>query len=751
MKDQIFGVLQRVGRSFMLPIALLPVAGLFLGIGGSFTNETMLTSYNLIGVMGPGTVIYAILTIMMAAGEIVFKNLPIIFAMGVAIGMARQEKAVAALAGVIGYFIMHTVIGALITITGTYTQETLTTANELGFMEAAKKGIEYIPIVANQLLPSGSITDTVGITSLQMGVFGGIIVGLGVAALHNKFYKVEFPPVLSFFGGTRFVPIITAVVFLFVGALMFYIWPFIQNGIYALGGLVMASGYFGTFIYGFIERALIPFGLHHVFYLPFWQTGLGGTMVVDGVLVEGAQNIFFAQLASPDVTHFSVEATRFMSGKFSFMIFGLPGAALAMYKCAKTNRQKAVGGLLISAALTAMITGITEPIEFTFLFVAPFLYVIHCVFAGLSYMFMHMLNVGVGMTFSGGLIDLTLFGILQGNAKTNWIYIVIVGIGYFFVYYFLFRFLINKFNLKTPGREDEDEETKLYTRADVEAKKNKNLVGGSEPSASESSDPVSALITAGLGGKKNIVDLDSCATRLRVTVVDGDIIDESTLKVSGAIGVIKKGSGIQVIYGPKVTVIKSKLDEYLQSPESDVETDMAVLDEPKAAQPPEAEKLIIPDTGIPAVTAVFAAPIDGRIASITETPDDAFSQKMVGDGVVIFPTGNKIYAPCDARVEVLFPTFHAVGLTSLTGIEVLIHVGIDTVKLAGKGFKAFVKQGDQVKKGDLLLELDLDFISKNAPSTAIPIVFTNLDEKQKVTILKVGTVKANENAFAIES
>ncbi|MBC3888596.1 PTS glucose transporter subunit IIA [Acetobacterium paludosum] len=745
MKDKIFGVLQRVGRSFMLPIALLPIAGLFLGIGGSFTNETMLTSYNLMGIMGPGTIIYGILTVMMAAGEIVFNNLPIIFAMGVAIGMARQEKAVAALAGVIGYFIMHTVIGALITLTGTYTPETLLAANETGLIAAAKKGVEYIPLVANQLLPSGSISSTVGITSLQMGVFGGIIVGLGVAALHNKFYKIELPSVLSFFGGTRFVPIITAVVFLFVGALMFYIWPFIQNGIYALGGLVMASGYFGTFIYGFIERALIPFGLHHVFYLPFWQTGLGGTMTVDGVVVEGAQNIFFAQLASPDVQHFSVEATRFMSGKFSFMIFGLPGAALAMYKCAKTSRQKAVGGLLMSAALTAMITGITEPIEFTFLFVAPFLYVIHCVLAGLSYMFMHMLNVGVGMTFSGGLIDLTLFGILQGNAKTNWIYIVLVGVAYFFVYYFLFKFLIQKFNLKTPGREDDDEETKLYTRTDVDAK-NKAKNAGSEGLPLASSDPVSAMITTGLGGKKNIVDLDSCATRLRVTVKNGEIIDEKILKYSGAIGVIKKGNGIQVIYGPKVTVIKSKLDEYLQSPESDLETDIPVIQEPSEIPKEKATEIEAPKA-----TEIFGSPIDGVIANITETPDDAFSQKMVGDGVVIFPTGNKIYAPCDASVDVLFPTKHAVGLTSFRGTEILIHIGIDTVKLDGQGFTAFVKQGDQVKKGDLLLTLDLDYIAKNAPSTAIPIVFTNLSDNQKVKILKSGTIKANEAAFSIES
>jgi PTS system D-glucosamine-specific IIC component len=750
MKDKIFGVLQRVGRSFMLPIALLPVAGLFLGIGGSFTNETMLTSYHLIDVMGPGTIIYSILTIMMSAGEIVFANLPIIFAMGVAIGMARQEKAVAALAGVIGYFIMHTVIGALITITGTYTAETLATANETGLLAATAKGLAFVPIVASQLLPSGSIANTVGITSLQMGVFGGIIVGLGVAALHNRFYKVEFPPVLSFFAGTRFVPIITAVVFLFVGGLMFYIWPFIQNGIYALGGLVMASGYFGTFIYGFIERALIPFGLHHVFYLPFWQTGLGGTMVVDGVLVEGAQNIFFAQLASPDVTHFSVAATRFMSGKFSFMIFGLPGAALAMYKCAKSDRQKAVGGLLISAALTAMITGITEPIEFTFLFVAPFLYVIHSVLAGLSYMFMHILNVGVGMTFSGGLIDLTLFGILQGNAKTNWIYIVVVGVAYFFVYYFLFRFLINKFNIKTPGREDEDEETKLFTRADLDAK-NKAKKGGTGASAPASSDPVSALITAGLGGKANIVDLDSCATRLRVTVVDGDLIDEATLKSSGAIGVIAKGNGIQVIYGPKVTVIKSKLDEYLQSPESDQAPDPVVSDSAATAATDAAPVAADPGPATAKTITVFSAPVDGRIASSSETPDEAFSQKMVGDGVVIFPTGSKIYAPCDAHVEVLFPTHHAIGLISADGTEVLIHVGIDTVKLNGEGFTAAVAQGDQVKKGDLLLELDLLLIAQKGYDTAIPIIFTNLTENQTVTLLKTGTITAHEEAFAVES
>ena len=448
MKDKIFGVLQRVGRSFMLPIAILPVAGLFLGIGGSFTNANMIEAYGLTKILGEGTLLHALLVVLNKCGDIVFANLPLIFAMGVAIGMAKKEKDVAALSGAIAFLIMHSAIGALLDLTGKATT-----------------------------LPDGSVTSVLGIQSLQMGVFGGILVGLGVAALHNRFYKIELPQVLSFFGGTRFVPIISAIVYLFVGILMFFIWPVIQNGIFAIGDLVRSSGYAGTFLYGLMERALIPFGLHHVFYLPFWQTAVGGTAMVGGQLVEGAQNIFFAELANGNISHFSVEATRFMSGKFPLMIFGLPGAALAMYKCANPKKKKIVSSLLLSAALTSMITGITEPIEFTFLFVAPVLYAVHCIFAGLAYMFMHIFNVGVGMTFSGGLIDLTLFGIMQGNAKTNWIWVVIVGIVYFIVYYFLFSFLIKKFNFKTPGRDENEEEVKLYTRNDVNAKNSRENNG----------------------------------------------------------------------------------------------------------------------------------------------------------------------------------------------------------------------------------------------------------------------------------
>ena len=531
-----FSVLQRVGRAFMLPIALLPIAGLLLGVGASFTNTTMLEAYNLMGIMGPGTFLYSVFTLLSSVGTVIFDNLPILFAMGVALGMAENEKATATLSAAIAFFVMHKTINALLLITG-----------------KLEPGV----------LQEGAVANVVGIESLQMGVFGGIIVGLGVAYLNNRFYKIRLPNVISFFGGTRFVPIISTLAYVLVGVLMFFVWPFIQSGIFALGNLVLKSGYAGTFIYGFIERILIPFGLHHVFYLPFWQTGVGGSMLIDGVMIYGAQNIFFAELASPSTTVFSVSATRFMSGKFPFMIFGLPGAALAMYTCAKDTKKKVAGGLLLSAALTAMLTGITEPIEFTFLFVAPMLYVIHSVLAGLSYMLMHILGVGVGMTFSGGIIDLTLFGILQGNAKTNWIMIPLVGVAYFIIYFFLFRFLILRKNLATPGREDDTEETKLYTRKDYNAKNNIDDVSLNSQKAD--TNHTSRLILDGLGGKENIVSLDCCATRLRVSVKNSEIVRDSLLKQSGAAGVIKKGNGIQVVYGPQVAVIKSELEDYLKT------------------------------------------------------------------------------------------------------------------------------------------------------------------------------------------
>jgi PTS system, glucose subfamily, IIA component len=706
MKDEIFGVLQRVGRSFMLPIAILPVAGLFLGIGGSFTNETMLATYGLTGLLGPGTFAYSILSVMSAAGNVVFGNLPLIFAMGVAIGMAKKEKEVAALAAAIAFFIMHASIGAMINIHG-----------------------------GTDALLSGAATSVLGITSLQMGVFGGIIVGLGVAALHNRFYKIELPQVLSFFGGTRFVPIISAITYLIVGILMFYVWPPVQIGIYKVGDIVLKSGYAGTWVYGLMERLLIPFGLHHVFYLPFWQTAVGGTAEVGGKLIEGAQNIFFAELGTKGIQHFSVSATRFMSGKFPLMIFGLPGAALAMYQCAKPEKRKVVGGLLISAALTSMLTGITEPIEFTFLFVAPALYGIHCIFAGAAYMLMHMLGVGVGMTFSGGLIDLFLFGILQGNAKTSWIWVVIVGIGYFVVYYLLFTFLIKKFDLKTPGRDD-SEEVKLYRRSDLEAKKN---------AQNGEADELSAMICQGLGGKKNISDIDCCATRLRCTVHKANLVNDALLKKTGASGVVHRGVGVQIIYGPRVTVIKSNLEDYLlTAPDEEVamsSVEKNVSEEKSVSN--EAQGNVIN-------TIILDSPLTGKAEDLSKAPDEAFASKMMGDGAVVTPIDGIVVAPADGFISFVFPSKHAVGLTTNDGLELLIHIGIDTVKLDGKGFETFVKDGDKVKKGDKLLSFDINFVKENAPSLTSPCICTSLNDKQKVRLLKTGDIKAGEEFIAID-
>ena len=698
MKDKIFGVLQRVGRSFMLPIALLPVAGLLLGIGSSFTNETMLAAYGLNSVIHPGTLIYTILDVMSQTGSAVFNNLALLFAMGVAIGMARKEKEVAALSGAVAYIIMNTAIQAMI--------------NAAGGVDA---------------MPANSTTTMLGITTLQMGVFGGIVVGLGVAALHNKFYKIELPQVLAFFGGTRFVPIISSIVYLVVGIAMFYIWPVVQSGIAALGALVLASGYAGTFIYGLLERALIPFGLHHVFYMPFWQTAVGGTAIIDGVTVTGAQNIFFAELASKSTTVFSVSATRFMAGKFPFMMFGLPGAALAMYHCAKPEKKKAAGGLLLSAALTAFLTGITEPLEFTFIFVALPMYAVHCVLAGLSFMLMHILNVGVGMTFSGGLIDLVLFGAMQGNAKTHWIWVVVVGAVYFVLYYLIFRFMISKFDYKTPGRDDA-EEVKLYTRADVNAR---SAASGSNAPAGD--DPVSALIVEGLGGTDNLSDVDCCATRLRCTVKDAALVRQDVLKASGASGVICKGNGVQVVYGPKVAVIKAKLEDYLEN----APKTPAATAAPAPAAAPAAPAAAAKDT-------VLAACLTGTVVPLAEVKDEAFASGALGDGIAIEPAVGELVAPADGEISSTFDTHHAVGMTTVDGAELLMHIGIDTVKLGGKHFTYLVNEGDKVRKGQPLIRFDIEAIKAEGYPVTTPLIVCNTDEYAAVTPKASGTVKQGD-------
>lgn len=703
MKKHLFSLLQRIGQSFMLPIALLPIAGIFLGIGSSLTNTNMLAAYHLKGLMGPGTAPYILFSLLNSAGSIIFDNLPILFAVGVAIGMARSEKSTAALSSIVAFFVMHSTIGSLITYTG-----------------------------RSHSFLTGATSEIVGITSLQMGVFGGIIVGLGVAALHNRFYKIELPKVFSFFGGTHFIPIISAITYVGIGILMFYIWPPIQILINDAGKLVLMSGYGGTFVYGLLERALIPFGLHHVFYMPFWQTAVGGRELVNGQLIEGAQNIFFAELASPDTSHFSVAATRFMSGKFPLMMFGLPGAALAMYTCARPENKKAVGSLLLSAAISSAVTGITEPLEFAFLFVAPPLYVIHCAFAGLSYMLMHMLNVGIGMTFSGGFLDFFLFGILQGNTKTSWLHVIPVGILYFIVYFIVFRVMILKFNYQTPGHEKDN-------AAPVNNADNK-----------------SQQILDGLGGLENISDLSCCATRLRVTLHRPSKLNKEKLLATGAAAVVANGDGVQVVYGPEVTVIHARLQDYIaqiipaSSSTADnsaaVPTTSAEVSNPAvSAEAKDSDNLSVAD----AITDIVYAPCNGTVIPLKEINDGVFSEGYIGEGLAIEPVDGSFYAPFDCSVAMVFDTHHAIALHTANDTELILHVGLDTVKLNGQHLEVFVQEGQKIQKGDLILRADLEGIQSAGCRTVTPVVITGAGGAESVELLKTGPVHIGDAVLKV--
>lgn len=703
MKKHIFSLLQRIGQSFMLPIALLPIAGIFLGIGSSLTNTNMLAAYHLKGLMGPGTAPYILFSLLNSAGSIIFDNLPILFAVGVAIGMARTEKATAALSSIVAFFVMHSTIGSLITYTG-----------------------------RSHSFLTGATTEIVGITSLQMGVFGGIIVGLGVAALHNRFYKIELPRVFSFFGGTHFIPIISAITYVGIGILMFYIWPPIQILINDAGKLVLMSGYGGTFVYGLLERALIPFGLHHVFYMPFWQTAVGGRELVNGQLIEGAQNIFFAELASPDTSHFSVAATRFMSGKFPLMMFGLPGAALAMYTCARPENKKAVGSLLLSAAISSAVTGITEPLEFAFLFVAPPLYVIHCAFAGLSYMLMHMLNVGIGMTFSGGFLDFFLFGILQGNTKTSWLHVIPVGILYFIVYFIVFRVMILKFNYQTPGHEKDN-------AAPVNNADNK-----------------SQQILDGLGGLENISDLSCCATRLRVTLHRPSKLNKEKLLATGAAAVVANGDGVQVVYGPEVTVIHARLQDYIAQiiPASSSAADNSaaapttsaeVSNPAVSAEAKDSDNLSVAD----AITDIVYAPCNGTVIPLKEINDGVFSEGYIGEGLAIEPVDGSFYAPFDCTVAMVFDTHHAIALHTANDTELILHVGLDTVKLKGQHLEVFVQEGQKIQKGDLILRADLEGIQSAGYRTVTPVIITGASGAESVELLKTGPVHIGDAVLKV--
>ncbi|MEH7096062.1 glucose-specific PTS transporter subunit IIBC [Neobacillus vireti] len=673
-----FGTLQKVGKALMLPVALLPAAGILLALGAALVNPALLDLAPWLDNSG----VAMVASVMKNAGDIVFGNLPLLFAVGVAVGLAGGEGT-AGLAAIIGYLIMNVTMGTV-----------------LGLDAKSINGTSHVSVL--------------GIPTLQTGVFGGIIVGIIAAAMYNKFFEIELPSYLGFFAGKRFVPIVTAGTAIILGLLMLVIWPPIQSGLNAFSNnMVNANLTLSAFIFGVIERSLIPFGLHHIFYSPFWYE-FGTYTTKAGQVVHGDQRIFMAQI-SDHVKNLT--AGTFMTGKFPFMMFGLPAAALAIYHEAKPEKKAFVGGLMASAGLTAFLTGITEPIEFSFLFVAPVLFGIHAIFAGLSFMVMHLLNVKIGMTFSGGLIDYILFGLI--NPQTHAWLVIPVGLVFAVIYYFGFRFAIRKFDLKTPGRELEEEE-------------------GQQTTGKASGGDLASNILDAMGGRDNIANLDACITRLRVSVKDIKNVNKDELKRLGAAGVLEVGNNIQAIFGPRSETIKGQMKDIMSgkrpraaAPEQQQTQSAAATDVMQAARQNE----------------VFAAPLKGEIKPITEVPDQVFAGKMMGDGFAIVPSEGMVVSPVNGKIVNLFPTKHAIGILSDTGREILIHVGIDTVNLKGQGFETLVTENEIIEQGQPLLKFDINYIKEHATSTITPIVFTNLAEGEKVVLEKSGQVNIKQEGI----
>ena len=721
-----FAVAQQIGKALFLPIAVLPFAGVLLGIGASFSNPTTIAAYGLESVLHPGGGLFSFMLILSNVGGVIFGNLPLIFALAVALGLAKKEKGIAVLGAAIFYLVMLTTIHVFLVLDGS--------------------------LVDGAIAPhvrEGAITDVLGIRTLQMGVFAGIVTGLVSSWICDRFYKQQLPPAFAFFGGTRFVPIANMTFGIIAGVVMYFVWPFVQEGIFKLGALVQAAGYVGTFLFGCFERALIPFGLHHIFYLPFWQTGLGGTAIIDGQTVMGAQNIFFAELASPNTQHFSVEACRFLMGKFPFMMAGLPAAAFAMYTCARPEKKEQAASLLFSVGLTSFLTGITEPIEFTFLFLAKELFGFHVIFAGLSFMLCHMFGIAIGTTFSDGLIDFLLYGVLPGNAKSSWISMLPIFAGYAVLYFFTFRFFILKWDLKTPGREEGDEEMKMVSKDDYRKATGVGVAGGGAAPAGLPADfdVKSANILVGVGGVDNVTEIDCCATRLRLTLVDGSKVDEAKLKSTGAGGVVLKGNAIQVIYGPSVTIVKANFEEFVEAiREGKIDRAMAeqaggggAAPAPAAAEP---EKPKMKDSKL-------GAHEIGRMMLMNEVPDDAFASRAMGDGAAIEPSEGKLFAPADGTINLVFPTNHAVGMVTDDGTELLMHIGVDTVKLNGQHFEAHVQAEQKVKRGDLLVTFDIEAIHKAGYPVTTPLIVVNTPAYSTLRPLKTGDVKPEDDFLEV--
>ncbi|KUF35666.1 MULTISPECIES: N-acetylglucosamine-specific PTS transporter subunit IIBC [Lysinibacillus] len=637
-----FAFLQKIGKSLMFPIATLPAAALLLRLG----------SGDMLGAV-PNEAIQYIASIMAASGNAILGNLPIIFAIGIAMGFAHDSSGGAALAGAIAHLVLVAVLG---------------TVNE----------------------------------ELNMGVFGGIIAGITAGLLYNKYYNVKFPEWLSFFGGRRFVPIITSITMAILASILAIVWGPIQGGIDSVGNWMIGAGSLGVGMYGFFNRLLIPVGLHHVINTVIWFD-FGEFTNAAGEVVKGDIHRFLA--GDPSAGHFQ-------AGFFPIMMFGLPAACLAMYFAAKKEKRPVVGGMFFSIALTAFLTGVTEPIEFSFMFLSPVLYGIHAVLTGIALAVAYIVGFRDGFGFSAGLIDY----LLNLGLADKPLLLLPLGLGFGAIYFVVFYFLIKKLDLKTPGREDDEEED-----------------GEANAAISDDVDLRAYYTIEALGGKENIQQVDYCTTRLRLSVQDANVVDEKTLKQTGARGVMRiSKTNVQVIIGTSVEFLAEAIKDRLKKGNPAPTNTQVPTAQPVVQEAVKNETTNFHD---------FEMPMTGDLLPLSEVPDEAFSAGLMGPGFGIRPMDGTVYAPFDGEVVMIFPTKHAIGLKSDAGLEVLIHVGLDTVKLDGKGFDLFVTDGQKIQRGDMLLKADINQIKDQVPSVITPVVFTSL-MGQEITLGKSGYQRA---------
>lgn len=669
--------LTNIGGSLQTPIAILPAAGILLALGTIFTSQSFL---DMMPIMDNPTLTH-IFNVCLQCGSIIFGNLPLIFAAGVAIGLTNNDG-VAALSAIVGYLIMNVTIGGILNVT------------------------------PEMLETSRAYTSILGIPTLQTGVLGGIFIGVLASAIYNKFYKVELPQALAFFAGKRSVPIITAFAAFFLGIVMCFVWPPIQDGINALSATIsnMNSAAAG-FMFGFVERLTIPFGMNHVWWPTFWLQA-GEYVNQAGQVVNGDQLIFFAQLAD----NVPLTAGTFMNGLFVLKMFSMPAAAFAMYKCARPENRKKVAGIMLSGAITSFVCGITEPLEFCFIFAAPVLFLIHAVIAGLGFAAMNLLGAHLGLSFSGGFLDYLFFNVLTN--RSNWWIVIPVGIALFAIYYFLFTFAIKKWNLKTPGREEKKE-----TDGDDVAISDTELI---------------TKVIEALGGSSNIVHVNACYSRLRVDVHEVGKVDKDAFANLQASGVSILGKNIQVIYGMKAVAMKEGVLAMLKGATitgesiSSVQGDINISEDPKAL-----EQLV--------------SPYNGTIMPITAVPDEVFKSKAMGDGFAVDLNNGEITSPINGTIISIFPTKHAISLVDTKKNEVLLHLGLDTVNLNGEGFTLHVEAGDSVTAGQKLADVDLKLLKEKQISAISPVIFTNLDSsKYEIKIKTNGSVaKGQKSLFEI--